>query len=374
MFDHRARRRTRPGRAGRPGRRGLGRGDRRLPAGVRVVARRPGRHHRRRAGPRGGRRLPAGAGLRPAGARRRRPAVDEGAVPRAGPRPRRHPAAGRPGGLLPRPRDLRHRAAGWAPQRRPRPAWPPSSYRSRSLEAATRDLAAALLASPAGAVRATKALLRGAGSLGPRGPADHAGGRSQGTAPGSPPPAAAATRRPSAVVGGATERLAGAPGLSVRAGGGASCGPIRIGADGDRTRHVTATLRLTRKQILAFRRQVGALDQRLPPGRLVVAGSRMGRFAGQHAARCAPLHSRTSGGVVPRQPVRRLPHAREWRGAQRAACCPANRPMRLPATTAARAGDAGRARRPAGGTRGSASASASASPSRGGTHHHPRRS
>ena len=85
-------------------------------------------------------------------------------VPRAGARPRRHPAAGRPGGLLPRPRDLRHRPlgrrrgggrdraghrrrTGRASSTRPPATWPPP-----------------LLAAPAGAVRATKALLRGAGA------------------------------------------------------------------------------------------------------------------------------------------------------------------------------------------------------------------
>ena len=65
-------------------------------------------------------------------------------------------------GYCPRPRDLRHRPLGRRRTRRPRPAWPPSSYRRRSSTRPPATWPPPLLAAPAGAVRATKALLRGA--------------------------------------------------------------------------------------------------------------------------------------------------------------------------------------------------------------------
>ena len=54
---------------------------------------------------------------------------------------------------------------GGSERRKPRqPGWPPLVVPREDLDAATSDLVAALLAAPAGAVRATKGLLRDAGT------------------------------------------------------------------------------------------------------------------------------------------------------------------------------------------------------------------
>ena len=53
-------------------------------------------------------------------------------------------------------------------------------------------------------------------------------------------------------------------------------------------------LRLTRRQILGFRRRVGGLDERMPRRGVAAAGG-VGRLAGQHAESRAPLDARTRG-------------------------------------------------------------------------------
>ena len=122
-----------------------------------LVARRPDRVGRRRAGPRGRRRLPARARLRPAGGRRRRRVLDEGDQPRAGARPGRHRS--RWSTLVGYSRALEICATGrWvgAAGGRGVGAGHHSSYPSSELDVGHRDLVAALLAAPAEALRATK--------------------------------------------------------------------------------------------------------------------------------------------------------------------------------------------------------------------------
>ena len=55
---------------------------------------------------------------------------------------------------------------------------------------------------------------------------------------------------------------------------------------------VQSRLRLTRKQILAFRRRVGSLDERMPEGCGLAATGGVGRPAGQHAESRAALAAR----------------------------------------------------------------------------------
>ena len=62
--------------------------------------------------------------------------------------------------------------------------------------------------------------------------------------------------------------------------------PVRPGT-------LTSPLVLSRQQILAFRRRVGALDERLPPGRRFAPAGCVGRAAGQHAAGRAAVDPRT---------------------------------------------------------------------------------
>ena len=129
-----------------------------------MAAQRPD-HGRRRPGPCHRRRVPARARLRPAGLRRRRAVRHARDQPRPGARPDRHRAAGRTRRLRPRPGDLRHRPLRPRGGGRARPGWPTSSCPRAELDAAVKDLTAALLAAPRDAVIETKALLRSAAGI-----------------------------------------------------------------------------------------------------------------------------------------------------------------------------------------------------------------
>ena len=62
----------------------------------------------------------------------------------------------------------------------------------------------------------------------------------------------------------------------------------------------TTRVVLTRSQILAFRRHVGALDARLPTGAALAPSGGVGRPAGQHAPRGAPVDPRARRGDASR--------------------------------------------------------------------------
>ena len=108
-------------------------GDRRLPARLHLAARPAVRLGRRGARLRDRRRLPAGARVRPAGRRRRRAVLHEGAGARPGARPRGNKTARRACWLLAGAGDLCHREVrrgGRGPRHRARhsPSYPPRSW------------------------------------------------------------------------------------------------------------------------------------------------------------------------------------------------------------------------------------------------------
>ena len=136
--------------------------DRRLPARLHLAARPELRLDRRRARLRDRRRLPAGALVRPAGRRRRRPVLHEGARARAGARPDGNKAARRERWLRQGTGDLRDRAVVGAARGRRHRAGAGRRPRPTNSRRPSPTSSAALLAPMAGAVRETKALLQGA--------------------------------------------------------------------------------------------------------------------------------------------------------------------------------------------------------------------
>ena len=122
----------------------------------RLGRRGPGARHRRR--------LPARAVLRPAGGRRRRPVLHEGAGARAGPRPHRHQAAGRDRRATPGPGDLPRPAAAWARPRRPSSGWPSWSCPARTWTRPSATWSPRCSRRTPAVARATKELLPGHGT------------------------------------------------------------------------------------------------------------------------------------------------------------------------------------------------------------------
>ena len=133
-----------------------------LPAGLHLAARPAHRLGGGRAGLCDRRGLPAGAGLRPAGARRRRPAQHEGDLARARPGPHGNKAAGRGGWLLQSTGDLHDGSPGRCGRRRLGSGWPRRWSREATWRPRSPIWSRRCSTAPAGAVRDTKALLLGA--------------------------------------------------------------------------------------------------------------------------------------------------------------------------------------------------------------------